>query len=212
MAKGPVGIIVATSYVLLGIAIFRRWDLLKPLVISPGILFFIIITVPWFWGMADVYEEPFVEQVFSYFFLNRIVDPVMDQGGALWYYIPVLLAGFLPWTTFFPLMGYVFYKNKNDKKLVYLSAWILLTFIIFTISATKRPNYLVFIYPALSMMLGWVIHKVLVDKEYIKTAGHIFYCCFNIGSGSDCGSQVFIESITIRNISCAMVIDLIHCL
>jgi 4-amino-4-deoxy-L-arabinose transferase-like glycosyltransferase len=174
LVKGPVGLILALLYVLIFIFVTGRWNLLKPLILSPGLVFFIMLSVPWFWGMINVYREPFVELVFNYFFLNRIVDPVMEQGGSAWYYVPFLLAGFLPWTPFIPMIGKIVYQNREDYRIRFLMLWILLTFIIFTISATKRPNYLMFIYPALSLTLGWILNEVFCQNKYNRIAKWTF--------------------------------------
>lgn len=163
LAKGPVGLILPLFYVLLIAAHSRRWDSLRRLIINPGIIIFVMIGVPWYAGMYSIYGRPFMEWAIDYFFLARIFRPVMNQGGPWYYYLPYFLAGFLPWTAFLPLVFYGFFKNLSDERARFLLRWIVGTLLIFTIAGTKRPNYILFVYPALSVALGWVIDRILSE-------------------------------------------------
>ena len=166
IAKGPVGVILPLIYAGIIILLEKRWNLIKPVVLNPGVLLFLLISVPWYLGMVQVYKEPFVEQVFGYFFVARIFKPVMNQGGTWYYYIPYFLAGFLPWTAFLPLTLYGMVKRFSDSRSKFLLAWIVGTFLIFTLAGTKRPNYILFLYPWHSLALGWILDDSLNNGKF----------------------------------------------
>lgn len=175
LVKGPVGFLLPLIYVFFDVAIAGRWKKLTQFFISWGPAFFLIIAVPWFWAMIQVYGPDFTRRVFGYFFFTRIIYPVMNQAGAWYYYVPFFLAGFLPWTIFLPVIFYVLAKNFRDNRASFFGAWILFTFLLFTFAQTKRPNYILFIYPAVCMSLGWTVHLALDKNKYLKLFKHSLF-------------------------------------
>jgi 4-amino-4-deoxy-L-arabinose transferase-like glycosyltransferase len=170
VAKGPVGFVLPAFYVFFQILITGKWKELPKLLFSWGTPLFFLISVPWYWAMAEVYGQPFMEQVFGYFFFKRIYAPVMNQDGPWYYYIPFFLAGFLPWTAFIPLTFYFLAKKFSDPRSKFLLSWIIFTFILFTIAGTKRPNYILFVYPALSIALGWALDSIVANGKFRKSS------------------------------------------
>lgn len=181
LAKGPVGFILPITYVLFHLSLSRQWKRGIPLLFSWGVPIFLLISVPWYWLMAVRHGQPFVETTFGYFFFRRMVAPVMNQDGPWYYYIPFFLAGFLPWTAFLPLTFYFLGKNFSDLRSRFLLAWIVFTFLLFTFAGTKRPNYIIFIYPALAMALGWCV-DTFVDGERFKKSSTISLVAFSISA------------------------------
>ncbi len=157
LTKGPVGLVLPLFFGACIIVIKKRWDIIGKILLNPGVILFLLISVPWFLGMAQVYQQPFIEQVFDYFFLARIFEPVMNQGGSWYYYIPFFLAGFLPWTAFLPFTLYGLVKGFSDERSRLLLLWTAGTFIMFSLAGTKRPNYILFLYPYLSIAMAWIV-------------------------------------------------------
>ncbi|MCD4783616.1 MAG: glycosyltransferase family 39 protein [Candidatus Eremiobacteraeota bacterium] len=170
LTKGPVGFLLPAIYVLFYLCITRQWKRALPLLYSWGIPLFLIISVPWYWAMARIYGQPFIEQTFGYFFITRIYAPVMNQDGPWYYYIPFFLAGFLPWTPFIPFMFYFLFKKFSDYRAKFLLSWVVFTFLLFTFAGTKRPNYILFIYPGLSIALGWAMYSVFHSQKFKKSS------------------------------------------
>lgn len=179
LTKGPVGVILPLIYVGFAILFKKRWDEIGKLLTSPGISFLIIIGAPWYMIMAKVYGGPFIDQVFDYFFITRIFKPVMNQGGPWYYYVPYFLAGFLPWTVFLPMIFFALGKRRGDFRSQFLLAWIISTFLIFTLAGTKRPNYILFLYPALSIALGWVMDEA-IDRNRFRRMFHFSFSAFSL--------------------------------
>ncbi|MCE1246008.1 MAG: glycosyltransferase family 39 protein [Firmicutes bacterium] len=174
VAKGPVGFVLPALYAFFLIMIHRRWNEIPKLIFSWGVPLFLITGVSWYWAMSDIYGRPFMEQVFGYFFFKRIYAPVMNQDGPWYYYIPFFLAGFLPWTAFIPLTFYFLAKKFSDPRSKFLLCWIVFTFLLFTFAGTKRPNYILFIYPALSIALGWALDSIVSNGKFHKASTYSF--------------------------------------
>jgi 4-amino-4-deoxy-L-arabinose transferase-like glycosyltransferase len=69
-------------------------------------------------------------------------------------YLPVLIAGFAPWTAFLPagvlasIHGHVGGRSAQ----VFIWTWVLPIFIIFSLAATKLPHYLLPVFPPLALL------------------------------------------------------------
>jgi len=78
----------------------------------------------------------------------------------LFYYIPVFLVGFLPWS--FPLLfaginhirGWKRLRETNAAPRAFLLAWALVTFLFFSLSHSKLPAYFLPAVPALALLLA----------------------------------------------------------
>jgi 4-amino-4-deoxy-L-arabinose transferase-like glycosyltransferase len=154
LAKGPLGlalpILVAGSYV----AVERRWDVFKKFIFHPGIVLALMLPTTWY-AIA-------VLRAGDGFFSRQIVQENLSRfiGGSghthpFYYYVPYMIAEGLPWGLFLPLslwdMGKNFGKGGNS---LFLKLWCLTIFGFLSISAGKRPVYLLPIYPALSLLLA----------------------------------------------------------
>lgn len=181
ITKGPVGFILPAIYVFIYIVITKKWEEFKPLILSWGIPLFLLISVPWYWLMGDIYGQPFLETTFGYFFLKRIYAPVMNQDGPWYYYIPVFLAGALPWSAFIPLSFYFLAKNFSDYRAKFLLTWITFTFLLFTFAGTKRPNYILFLYPALNIVIGWAMDSIFSEGKF-KKSSTISFIAFSLST------------------------------
>lgn len=82
-----------------------------------------------------------------------------------WYYLENLPLNLFPWTLFLPWVIWFAWKRRreNDAMRLLLS-WILPALVFFSISAGKRAVYLLPLFPALAILIGYAL-VVLVDSE-----------------------------------------------
>lgn len=187
LAKGPVAV------VLIGLPLFiLPWfsrDLIKPRwkAILGYLALAAIVAAPWytlmFWEVPDFG---------SYFFfkhhLERFANP-FDHPEPFWYYIPLVIAGTLPWTGI-ALSGLLskvlsakcfvsspnsFTLSTQDSALStkrfnlsesgYLLASALWMLVFFSAAGSKRMMYLVPVYPVLSLALAGYLGDLLASKK-----------------------------------------------
>ena len=96
--------------------------------------------------------------------VGRALHPMEGHGGrgvagylaTLLIYVPVVVAGFFPWTLHLPGAVSVLASGRIGSRLArtILWAWIGPAFLIFTVSATKLPHYIFPIFPALALATG----------------------------------------------------------
>lgn len=162
LAKGLIGIVLPGGAILLFIAVSGRWRLL-PRLFSPGpLLVFLLIAVPWHVEVArrnpDFLDFYFGDQQFRRYFTN-----VHRRKGSPFYFVGVLLAGFLPWTGFFgrfretfPARRSAFRERATES---FLWIWALLVFLFFTVSQSKLIPYVEPIWASLGVLLAVGIEK-----------------------------------------------------
>jgi 4-amino-4-deoxy-L-arabinose transferase-like glycosyltransferase len=95
--------------------------------------------------------------------LHRSTSAMEGHGGDffkyLLYYIPVIIAGFFPWTLHLPgavsaLLGG---RLGRAEARPILLGWIVPVVVLMSLAATKLPHYIVFIWPAMSVAVGAVL-------------------------------------------------------
>lgn len=161
LAKGPFGIIFPFLIVIPFLMVTRELKVLKNLPWIGGIAIAAGIGFSWYFVEYMRHGRYFFDTVFVYFTWKRFFMSVQEQTGPPWFYIPVLLAGFLPWSSFLPFSIYHlsqdFKKNGKYRPMLFLFVWIVVTFVFFTLAGTKLVNYILPLFPAcaLAVALWW---------------------------------------------------------
>jgi 4-amino-4-deoxy-L-arabinose transferase-like glycosyltransferase len=92
--------------------------------------------------------------------LARAARPLEDHGGRfllhLPYYVPILFAGFFPWTLHLPgaVCAIVHRRVGTGPFRELFLAWVVSVVVIMTLVATKLPHYILFAWPALALAVG----------------------------------------------------------
>ncbi|MCC6143251.1 MAG: glycosyltransferase family 39 protein [Candidatus Hydrogenedentes bacterium] len=155
LTKGPIAVLIPFGTALTfaffqkdwawwrqGLGNWRAWGI------------FLGIALPWPMlayldqGNALIYAW-FVEQT-----LKRAAGPLEGHGGGMLYYIPIVVAGLLPFT---PLLIVVLRRFRHEWQTPlhrYLLLWFLVVFVLFSLMGTKLPHYIVYGYPPLLMLMA----------------------------------------------------------
>ncbi|HZD42184.1 MAG TPA: glycosyltransferase family 39 protein [Terriglobales bacterium] len=166
LIKGPIGFILPGMVVVAYIAATRKWRLLGEMRLLSGTLLFLLITAPWYiWCEVRnpgylryfLWEENFV----------RYFTPHFNRPGPWYYFLVVLLVGFIPWTLMIPFV--LREANWRDNKTLFLLLWAGLPFVFFSLSSSKLPHYILPIYPPLALLTGRTIVKILDERSQARS-------------------------------------------
>jgi 4-amino-4-deoxy-L-arabinose transferase-like glycosyltransferase len=139
---------------------YRRFDLWRHSMTRPWVwALFFAIALPWpiaaylDQGNALLYAWVMEQTV------HRAAKPLEGHGGGLFYYIPVVIIGTLPFTV--PVLGVL----RNARALAaapmdrFLLCWFAVVFIMFSLLGTKLPHYMLYGYTPLFLLAARRIHE-----------------------------------------------------
>ena len=166
LTKGPLALVLP-AIVLLPIW-WREWrgaaGLTRPTLrvshIAIAALLFAISALPWYAAMFLKHGIPYLQSFFVADNLERFATTRYNDARAIWYYVPILLGGLMPWTVFLVVLAWRPFRDlvRRRRRLTHvewrLLIWALVPLILFTVSVGKQPRYILPVLPPIAMMLG----------------------------------------------------------
>jgi len=140
------------------------------------VLVFLLPLILWFFARYSQGDIESLEQMFFYDFWSRLSTPVENHKENVFYYFNYILKSFFPWSIFLIVSILIIvlllriHKLKNIKsilKLRFILIWLVSTLFIFSLAGTKLYWYIMPIYPALSLLIGCIIEKLICYKKTI---------------------------------------------
>ena len=195
LTKGPVGFAVPLITVLLYLAATRRWQLFwERGVPLAGTLLFFILAGPWYAAMFLIHGDAYSSQA-QVHTVGRFLAPMEGHGVGWWFYIPVLLLGFYPWSSFLPAGLYRAYVSwhafrtqqmhapsesrtseaSHDELDWFMGLWIVGVFIFFSLSSTRLPHYIGPLFPACAILAASYWTQGLQDPSTKGLRGSIHF-------------------------------------
>jgi 4-amino-4-deoxy-L-arabinose transferase-like glycosyltransferase len=148
ITKGPV-----TFVLVLFAVIPYAWMRKNVRVVFPllGFVVFAAVIAPWVWGVSKVVPE-FLNYVLVTETAARMATKALKRTGPPWYFIPYLLAGALPWS----LVAIFSWKaiRRRDPAMLFLLLAIAVPFVFFSISQSKRPQYILPLMAPLALLVA----------------------------------------------------------
>jgi 4-amino-4-deoxy-L-arabinose transferase-like glycosyltransferase len=163
LTKGLIGAILPGMVAFIWILCTKNWLKIKEILYIPGILTFLAIFLPWHVAMAlrhgDFLHFYFVTEHFL-----RYTSKIHNRYQPVWFFIPILFVGLLPWTGFsLVALKNSFQKIKNSEN-VFLLSWIIGVLLFFSFSNSKLIPYILPILPPLALITGITLEESL-DSE-----------------------------------------------
>jgi len=177
LSKGLMGLVLPGAALFIYMIVERDISVLRRMHWLAGLAVFLLITSPWFYLVMKANPE-FFQKFFIYEHYTRFTTKELGRYQPWYYFVPVLLAGMLPWTVLmFDTLFKAWHANKpTDGKFNgahFLIIWAVFIYLFFTVSGSKLPSYLLPMFPALALLMGkqlagmntrrlfWVIAPVL---------------------------------------------------
>jgi len=181
LTKGLVGVVLPGSILLLWSLVTGRVRHLRPLILGPAAPVFLLLAVPWFFVMERRHSG-FLEFIFIHEHVMRFSTSVHHREGPIYYFLPVLVAGFLPGLPFLVSAlkdsgGWARQRREHAEELLFL-IWVAVVFLFFSVSGSKLVPYVLPAWPALAALAAragviqhaerqrrsavWLVHAVCV--------------------------------------------------
>jgi 4-amino-4-deoxy-L-arabinose transferase-like glycosyltransferase len=169
VTKGPIGFLFPGAIIFIWMAFTRRFSELKHMKIPIGIIIWAIITLPWYWAMYQIHGSAFIDGFIGVNNITRFTTAEHVKTSAWYFFIPVLLLGFFPWTS---LMVQAIKESLTTKgrdeyaTLLFFTIWAAFIFVFFSISSTKLVTYILPMYPPLAILIGWYLDRSCQDYQF----------------------------------------------
>ena len=156
LSKGLIGLLIPGASLLLytlwsrDVAIWRRLHL------RVGLCLFLVIAAPWF-VVVSARNPEFAQFFFVHEHFQRYATHEAQRVQPWFFFIPVLVAGVLPWTALLPAILRQGVRVKmatassfNTSR--FLLVWAAFVFLFFSMSGSKLPAYILPMFPAVAML------------------------------------------------------------
>ena len=139
LTKGPVGIVLPGTFLLVFIALRRNTQYIKRLFPPAGIVLFLLVVLSWYGTMYARHGAAFIDGFLGF---NNVVRATVSEHPEMnvWYYYVVLVpVSLLPWTG--PCLYGLWKRRGWTDEYVFMTVWAVGTILFYTAMATKYPTY-----------------------------------------------------------------------
>jgi 4-amino-4-deoxy-L-arabinose transferase-like glycosyltransferase len=171
LSKGLVGILIPGAVAALYMVWMRDWTLPWRAQQWWTLLVLAVLGAPWFLLVAARNPE-----FAHFFFIVQHVERFVSRAGfdryePAWFFVPVLLLGFLPWTTLLPraLLQAWNAARSGERASAMLLVWAGFVFAFFSVSQSKLIPYILPMVPALALLCG----RSLAAMSAVRMARHL---------------------------------------
>jgi 4-amino-4-deoxy-L-arabinose transferase-like glycosyltransferase len=191
LGKGPIALVLA-----LGIGfcfwlqdergiILRRWHVL------PGLIITAALSIPWFWLAFKQNGYAFLATFFINHNLARYVTDIHHHSAPIYYYPPVMMALFFPWSGWLAMLvsrspdKFKWLRNWRqwDPGMVFLACWFLFPMVFFSLSDSKLAGYILPSLPPLALIMGVRLSRWIEETAdpFLLRAGMVAHLILSLG-------------------------------
>ncbi len=177
LSKGIVAVALPVITLLVYSIVAREYSAWRRLHMVPGLLLFLLIGAPWLIAVSIANPE-FAKFFFLHEHFARFFTDVHKRVEPWWYFVPLLIAGTLPWTSLAAVAVAKAWREVSSKTSDLLPAasspkpvfnvrrflvvWVAVVMAFFSASHSKLVPYILPVIPALALLTG----------DYIARARH----------------------------------------
>ncbi|QVL32805.1 glycosyltransferase family 39 protein [Telmatocola sphagniphila] len=164
LTKGPIGVglpgLVVLVYLGWNKQLSRLWD--RKLIQAS--LVFLLLALPWYVMVGVETRGEFLRVFFGRENISRFTTPMENHSGNPFFHLIALIIGFAPGSIFLGLAFWEAVKQCRTSQLDYapyrlLLTWFAVYLAVFSIAATKLPNYVFPLYPATAIVCGRFVER-----------------------------------------------------
>ena len=166
LTKGPVGLLSVVIWATYA-AFSRDWSVFartRPLI---GMTLALVIAVPWYVVMAVQHGRAFTDFALGHEIVERMLSEESFGAPArgFFYYFKIWPGDAAPWSAVFVAsVGWIAWRwssldRGGRQAVLFAAAWFISVFLVFSVSRSKVPHYVLPAYPAAALLIG-----VFVDR------------------------------------------------
>jgi 4-amino-4-deoxy-L-arabinose transferase-like glycosyltransferase len=152
MVKGPIILIVIAATVTALLAWDRKFGWLKNLRPLWGPLVMLAIALPWYVAIGIHTDGAFYDRAIGQSMMGKVADSQQGHSGPPGYHLALFALMFWPGSLLAMRAAQTAWRRRAEPAIRFLLCWIVPTWIIFEIVATKLPHYVLPTYPAIACL------------------------------------------------------------
>jgi 4-amino-4-deoxy-L-arabinose transferase-like glycosyltransferase len=155
LSKGLVGILIPGAVAAIFMLLRRDWSLAWRARPWWTLAALALIAAPWIW-LVEQRNPGFAQFFFVHEQFARFLTRVHHRYEPDWYFIPVLVGGFMPWTPLLPAIVRRCWRDirAGDAQALLLATWAIFSFAFFSFSQSKLIPYILPMFPTLALLAG----------------------------------------------------------
>lgn len=156
LSKGLIGLLLPVATLVVYSLWQRDFSLWRRLHLLSGLALLLAVTAPWFIAVSIANPE-FARFFFIHEHFERFLTKAHGRYQPIWYFIPILLIGMLPWLiAMFSMLRQVWRPDVHSRFQAqrFLLCWCLVVFGFFSLSSSKLASYILPLFPALAALIG----------------------------------------------------------
>ena len=176
LIKGPIFAMITG----LTLVVFAAWKRDPGLLLKvrplPGVALALAIFAPWFIAINLATDWAFAMEAIGHSMLGKVGEAQEAHAGPLGFHIGMTALTLWPGVALLGLglLGAWRYRDRDDVK--FLIAWIVPTYVVFEIVATKLPHYTLPAFPAVAILIGLAI--VHADEILVGARNKVVHWVF----------------------------------
>jgi len=158
LSKGLIGVLVPGAVMFFWLLLLNQWHRLRPFYLPTGALLFLAIAAPWHL-LAAARNETWAEFYFIHEHWVRFTTTQHGRYQPIWFFIPIVLAGLIPWIGFLwqalkESVSGGWAKRKENADAWFFIGWAVFIFLFFSKSQSKLIPYILPVFPPLAVLIG----------------------------------------------------------
>lgn len=159
LAKGPVSLVLVGLILIIFFTLRPEMHSWKKLWLIPGGFLSIAVALPWYVLCFQTNGWAFIREFIFQHNLARFATDRFQHSQPIWFFLSVLIVGFLPWT---PQFGAAFIqdlkrlrhpdKSASNSGRLFFWIWVIVPLVFFSLSRSKLPGYVLPIFPAMALL------------------------------------------------------------
>ncbi len=157
LIKGPITPLIVGLSIAVVSAKERSATLWRALSPVKGILWTLLLALPWLIAIGWISRGAFFSQAVGHDMLGKVASGQESHGAPPGTHLLVALGTFWPLSALIPLSVVQAWKARREPAIFFLIAWVLPGWLVFEAVATKLPNYVLPFMPALALLVGLLL-------------------------------------------------------
>ncbi len=175
LVKGPIFLMITALTAIVYIAWKRDPKLLLKLRPLPGLALALLIFGPWFIAINLETDWAFYYEAVGHSMLDKVGEAQEAHSGPIGFHILATALTLWPGVALLGLGILAAVKFHARDEIKFLIAWIVPTYVVFEIVATKLPHYTLPSFPALALLMGFgLAHASTLLKGRVAWGVHSF--------------------------------------